>query len=233
MSPVALIIGAGSGVGKACAESFSAEGYQVAVASRTGHNLEKRFTYYQLDASHPSAISHLFERVKMDLGVPNVVIYNAYTFHGGEAKENLLTVNLSHVINDFNVNTISPYLAAGEAVKGWQELEKQGRVGKQGATFIYTGNVFPTKPNPHAIAFCAQKAAVKNIVLNLSQIYREEPYKFYWGDERASEGGAVYGDINGPLHGETYLKLAEEPKQQIYDYTFVKGKGYVKFDDHA
>ena len=55
--------------------------------------------------------------------------------------------------------------------------------------------------------------------------------RFYFGDERTSEGGSVFAGIDGPAHAEHYLKLVQDPKQQAYDYTFVKGKGYVKFDD--
>jgi hypothetical protein len=35
--------------------------------------------------------------------------------------------------------------------------------------------------------------------------------------------------IDAEAHGDVYVKLAEEKEQGPWDYTFVKGKGYVDF----
>lgn len=74
--PTVLIIGAGPNVGKACAETFAAAGYKVAVASRT-QKLDSKYRHYAFDASKPDTVPALFERVTADLDVPSVVIYNS------------------------------------------------------------------------------------------------------------------------------------------------------------
>lgn len=73
--PVALIIGAGSNVGKATAEAFAAAGYTVAVASRTA-KLDPKFKHFTFDASKPETVEDLFKDVRKVLGPPSVVIYN-------------------------------------------------------------------------------------------------------------------------------------------------------------
>ena len=55
-------------------------------------------------------------------------------------------------------------------------------------------------------------------------------YQFYFADERMPNGGSVMGQIDGDAHGEEYWVLANSKKQLPVNYTFVKGKGYVKFD---
>jgi hypothetical protein len=41
----------------------------------------------------------------------------------------------------------------------------------------------------------------------------------------------VMTDISGDAAAGVYLKLAQEPKQKQWHYTFVKGKGYVDFGE--
>jgi hypothetical protein len=47
-----------------------------------------------------------------------------------------LSVLAEIVASDLNVNTISPYIAAQQAVIGWETLPKETK-----KTFIYTGNI--------------------------------------------------------------------------------------------
>jgi hypothetical protein len=49
---------------------------------------------------------------------------------------------------------------------------------------------------------------------------------------RQANGNATI-PVEGPVNAEVYLKLAEEKEQGPWHYTFVKDKGYVKFDDAA
>lgn len=36
--------------------------------------------------------------------------------------------------------------------------------------------------------------------------------------------------LSGEAHADLYLELAKDPKQRPWEQTFVKDKGYVKFD---
>lgn len=54
--------------------------------------------------------------------------------------------------------------------------------------------------------------------------------RFYYADERQADGGPSI-PVNGPAAAEAYLELAEKKEQGPWDYTFVKGKGYVDFKE--
>lgn len=59
--------------------------------------------------------------------------------------------------------------------------------------------------------------------------FASEGYRFYYVDERTPEGKAS-PHISGPAHAEFFLELAENEAQAEPLATFVRGKGFVKFD---
>jgi hypothetical protein len=54
--------------------------------------------------------------------------------------------------------------------------------------------------------------------------------RFYYTDERQPDGG-VSIPVDGPAAAEAYVELAEDKEQRAWNYTFVKGKGYVEFKE--
>lgn len=72
----ALIIGVGAAVGTASAKAFAAAGYKVAVASRTQRLDPSQFPFFEFDAAEPSQVPALFKKVREQVGIPDVVIYN-------------------------------------------------------------------------------------------------------------------------------------------------------------
>ncbi|KAI0179548.1 NAD(P)-binding protein [Hypoxylon sp. FL1284] len=217
-----LIIGAGPNVGKACAEAFYTTGCKVAVASRT-QKLDSKYHYYPFDASKPDTVPSLFERVSADLGIPSVVIYNITD--ANKPFEN----GLDSLQMDLNINTVSAYAAASETVKGFDRLGTAG-LGPAGGTFIFTGNCLNVGAVAGFMAFGMAKSAGAHMIQHLAlAAFADKPYKFYYADERHEDGTYMSSDLNGAVHGETYLELAKDPTQRAWDYTFVKGKGYVEF----
>lgn len=139
MSSVVLILGAGPRIGAAVAERFSSNGYQVALASRSGidKKTDRGFLSLKADLSQPDTIPSLFQAVKAEFhSPPNVIVYNAGSLTNPPEKDDPLSIAAEDVQKDFVVNTVTPYVAAHEAVKAWGELP--GEVKK---SFIYTGNI--------------------------------------------------------------------------------------------
>ncbi|KAI1370512.1 NAD(P)-binding protein [Hypoxylon crocopeplum] len=224
---IVLIIGAGPNVGQSCADVFANAGFQVAVASRT-RKLDAKYRHYVFDAYKPETVPALFEQVSSELGAPSVVIYNAYA-HEGTPKDNPFAQDIETLQKNSNVNTISPYLAAREAVKCFEKLGSSG-LGPSGATFIFTGNLLNQSVIAGLMPFGMGKTTTAYMIQHLAlAAYDGKPYKFYYADERHEDGSFMTYDLNGDAHADAYLELASDSKQRAWDYTFVKGKGYVEF----
>jgi len=136
---VVLILGAGPRIGASVAETFASNGYKVALASRSGSGniTANGFLSLKADFTKPSSIPALFDAVKTEFHAsPSVVIYNAAALTSPPNNDSLFSVSAESVTLDLNVNTISPYVAAQQAVHGWETLPKEAK-----KTFIYTGNI--------------------------------------------------------------------------------------------
>lgn len=137
--PVVLVLGAGPRVGSSVAEKFASNGYKVAVASRSGTGSEtaKGFLSLAADFTKPESIQALFEAVNAEFNTaPSVVVYNAAALTNPPDKESTLSIPAENVMLDLNVNTVSAYVAAQQAVVGWATLPKETK-----KSFIYTGNI--------------------------------------------------------------------------------------------
>jgi NAD(P)-dependent dehydrogenase (short-subunit alcohol dehydrogenase family) len=81
--PVALVVGAGPGLGMALALRFAAGGHSVAIAARAKERLDRlamgdtRIRTYACDAADAADVAKLFDHVGRDLADPSVVVYNA------------------------------------------------------------------------------------------------------------------------------------------------------------
>lgn len=144
--PVVLILGAGPRVGASVAAKFASNGYNVALASRNGVNAKTEQGYLSLkgDFTQSDAVPALFEAVKAEFqSAPSVVIYNAASLTPPADKDSVLSVPAGRVISDLNVNTVSPYVAAQQAIEGWKTLPSEVK-----KTFIYTGNILNASVSP-------------------------------------------------------------------------------------
>ncbi len=89
---VAVVVGAGPGLGAALARRFAAGGFSVAVARRRRDDIaglaeEVGGKAYACDATDHEAVMALFDRVTKDLGTPTLVSYNAGAYSPGSVLE--------------------------------------------------------------------------------------------------------------------------------------------------
>lgn len=139
MAPVVLILGAGPRVGAAISEAFDGDGYKVAVAARKGTDstADNGFLSVKADFTKPDSIAAVFEKVEAEFGTaPSVVVYNAAALTPPPDKDSALSVPVANLESDINVNVVSPYVAAQNAIKGWQTLPAETK-----KLFVYTGNI--------------------------------------------------------------------------------------------
>ncbi|KAI1191460.1 hypothetical protein F5B17DRAFT_452920 [Nemania serpens] len=227
---IALIIGVGSAVGTASAKAFAAAGYKVAVASRTQRLDSSQFPFFEFDAAEPSQVPVLFKKVREQVGIPDVVIYNAYATARVD-RAGVLDIDTPEGFGKrMNVNAISPTVAADEAVKGFLELESQGKLGPGGATYMFTGNALNEKPHRGFFTLGIGKATAAYMVEYLARHgHNDKPFSFYYVDERDSNGNPMYKGVTDDAHADVFLKLAQSPKQRPWQYTFTKENGYEVF----
>lgn len=92
MSKVAVVIGAGPGLGAAAARRFAREGFAVAVVARKRETVEPIAQSiaghaYAVDTTDAGAVARLFADIRRELGPPEVLIYNAGAFKPGGILE--------------------------------------------------------------------------------------------------------------------------------------------------
>jgi NAD(P)-dependent dehydrogenase (short-subunit alcohol dehydrogenase family) len=82
-SPVILILGAGPNIGQAVARTFASKGYKVAIAARSLKEADSTDEQLNItsDFSNTDDIVNAFTRVKKELGIPSVVLYNGKSSH--------------------------------------------------------------------------------------------------------------------------------------------------------
>ncbi|KAF7557727.1 hypothetical protein G7Z17_g417 [Cylindrodendrum hubeiense] len=228
-SPVVLILGSGPRVGTAVAEKFDSNGYKVTVASRhgTGGKTAEGFLSLKADLSNPDSIPALFDAVKAEFGTaPSVVVYNAASLTSPPDKDSLFSISAESVGSDLNVNTISPYVAAQQAVKEWDTLPKDTK-----KTFIYTGNILNVSimPMPMFLNLGMGKSASAFWIGLADTLYSARGFRFFYADERNPDGKSKGMAVDGAAHGEFYAQLADHVDNVPWHATFVKEKGYVHF----
>ncbi|KAH8823710.1 hypothetical protein DL96DRAFT_1558617 [Flagelloscypha sp. PMI_526] len=103
-------------------------GYKVALASRSTP-ANSAYKHFVFDASQPASVSSLFADVAAALGMPSVVIYNAAS---RVVVEKPLSESLNDLQDSLAVNSASPFMAAQEAVKGWDHSGIKGTGGSLG-----------------------------------------------------------------------------------------------------
>ena len=89
---VALVVGAGPGLGAALARRFAAGGHKVAVARRKTDDItalaeEIGGKAYACDAADHGSVTALFDGIRADLGTPTLVSYNAGAYSPGSVLE--------------------------------------------------------------------------------------------------------------------------------------------------
>ena len=139
------------------------------------------------------------------------------------------------------INTISTYAAAKCAVEGFDKLPKSTL-----KSFLYTGNMLNVTPIPMLLTLGVGKTASSHIIESGASAYAAKGYRyvrrksvpglllinhsFYYVDERKEDGSPIGLAINGQAHADAFFGLASKAEQEPWQWTFVKDKGYIKFN---
>ncbi|MGW5159783.1 SDR family NAD(P)-dependent oxidoreductase [Nonomuraea wenchangensis] len=156
--PGAVIIGAGPGIGRSVARRFAAEGMPVALVSRTGRTLDVAGARgYRADCADEDALRAALDAARADLGVPDVVVYNAAIIRPDTAGEATMRAHL----DAWAVDVVGALVAAAHLAPAM--------AGRGGGTFIVTGGM--PEPKREYVSLSLGKSGVRTLVALLDQEY--------------------------------------------------------------
>jgi NAD(P)-dependent dehydrogenase (short-subunit alcohol dehydrogenase family) len=160
---VALVTGAGSGIGKAVAMAFLQEGYCVTLAGRRQERLgqavsesgvpEKQALIVPTDVRDPAAVRALFAKTKETFGRLDVLFNNAGIAAGG-LLEDLSYEQWQAVVE---TNLTGPFLCTQEAFKIMKSQDPRG------GRIINNGSISATAPRPNSAPYTATKHAIAGL----------------------------------------------------------------------
>ena len=166
---VAMITGAGSGVGRAAALALHAAGYSVVLAGRRMARLEEtaalagrggaRVLPLATDVGEPDAVKELFAKTQEEFGRLDVLFNNAGANAPGIAFEDLTYAQWTEVVN---VNLTGAFLCAQEAIRLMKaQTPRGGRI-------INNGSLSAHVPRPRSAPYAATKHAITGLTKCIS-----------------------------------------------------------------
>ncbi|MFF2512450.1 SDR family oxidoreductase [Streptomyces sp. NPDC058086] len=176
---IAVVTGAGSGIGRAVAVELLRTGWSVALAGRKPEALEKTAALVpeapslvvRTDVSRPDDVAALFDATRERFGRLDLLFNNAGTFGpGGVPVEELPYEAWLHVVN---TNLNGAFLCAQAAYRQMKEQDPQG------GRIINNGSISAHTPRPLSVAYTATKHALTGLTKSLSLDGR--PYRIACG----------------------------------------------------
>jgi NAD(P)-dependent dehydrogenase (short-subunit alcohol dehydrogenase family) len=167
MSAIAVVTGAGSGIGRHCALALAKAGFIIVLAGRRREALEEtaglagsvQSLTVQTDVSDPSQVEELFGRVKDRFGRLDVLFNNAGTSAPPVPFEDLKLEDWNRVVA---VNLTGMFLCAQAAFRMMKEQSPRG------GRIINNGSLAAHAPRPNSAPYTATKHAVTGLTKSIS-----------------------------------------------------------------
>ncbi len=164
---VAVVTGAGSGVGRASALALLNDGYAVALAGRRAEALEEtagmakagRAIVVPTDVREPDSVAALFSRIKQELGRLDVLFNNA---GGNVPSTNFGDFTWEQWTSVVAVNLNGMFLCASAAFRVMRDQSPRG------GRIINNGSISAHVPRPGSVAYTATKHAVTGLTKTIA-----------------------------------------------------------------
>ena len=166
---VALVTGAGSGIGRAVAQALHSAKYMVVLAGRRAVELERTataaapsghdMTVVPTDVSKPDSVSALFALIRDKFGRIDVLFNNAGAGAPPVPIDELTYEQWSTVVG---ANLTGSFLCAQQAIK----LMKIQR--PRGGRIINNGSISAHAPRPNSAPYTATKHAITGLTKSIS-----------------------------------------------------------------
>ena len=166
---VALVTGAGSGIGRAVSHALLDHGYAVVLVGRRAQALQETVDLAGADATHclcvptdvgkPEQVVKLFEQVAKVFGRLDLLFNNAGSFTPGVPLEDLTYEQWQATVD---VNLTGPFLCAQQAIKMMKaQAPRGGRI-------INNGSISAHAPRPFSAPYTSTKHAITGLTKSIS-----------------------------------------------------------------
>ncbi len=169
MSRIALVTGAGSGIGRAVSLALNSAGYSVVLAGRRASELDRTAAMADrkdaamlavaTDITTPDQVAVLFNRTKEAFGRLDVLFNNAGTSTPGIPMEDLTFEQWNTVVA---VNLTGAFLCAQHAIRLMKSQQPRG------GRIINNGSISAHAPRPNSAPYTAAKHAITGLTKSIS-----------------------------------------------------------------
>jgi NAD(P)-dependent dehydrogenase (short-subunit alcohol dehydrogenase family) len=161
---IAIITGAGTGIGRSAALALAARGYAIALAGRRAEPLEECAALVEAaggaalvavtDVSDPASVARLFETTVARFGRVDLLFNNAGASTAAVTPDVLEIEEWRRIVD---VNLTGAFLCLRAAFRVMREQIPQG------GRIINNGSISASSPRPGSIAYTATKHAVTGL----------------------------------------------------------------------
>lgn len=162
---IALVTGAGSGIGKHVALALMKEGYAVVLAGRRREALEETAQHggvslvVPCDVTDPAAVQALFAATKEKFGRLDLLFNNAGVFNAAVSIEEVPYAQWKAAVD---VNLTGAFLCIQEAFKLMKDQSPHG------GRIINNGSISAHAPRPNSAPYTATKHAITGLTKSAS-----------------------------------------------------------------
>ena len=221
---IAVVTGAGSGIGRATAHALLEAGWTVVLAGRRREMLDETAAFAQArpprtlvvptDVRDPAAVAALFNRVKESYGRIDLLFNNAGTSTRGIPFEDLTFEQWSDVVA---TNLTGSFLCAQHAFRMMKSQEPKG------GRIINNGSVSAHVPRRHSAPYASTKHALTGLTRSLSLDGRE--YDIACGQIDIGNAATMRNEDTARGRLQATGRVEAEPRMDVRDVA--KGVVYM------
>jgi NAD(P)-dependent dehydrogenase (short-subunit alcohol dehydrogenase family) len=221
--PVAVVTGAGSGIGREVAHALLEYGYSVALAGRRAEALDETIADGEAtpdatlavptDVTDPGAVDALFDQAIERFGRVDLLFNNAGSFGTPAPFEDYSREDWRTLVD---TNLTGAFLCAQRAYRAMKDQDPRG------GRIVNNGSISAHVPRPHAVAYTATKHAITGLTKQIALEGRAHGIACGQIDvgnaatemTRAMERGVIQAD--GSIAAESTMGAANVAKAVLY-----------------